>query len=195
MVVVRTLGCIVPLFLLLLLAAPQQARASEQVYNLVNDGVRAQSEGNMQQALDIYTRIIDSGELLDDPKILAYLHNNRAVIMMQRDEPRRALLDLDRALELHPDPSTYYNRALILADYGDKEKALSDLDKALEMLPTYSNAYERRGRLLLEMGRPAQGRADLDKAKQNRHKISFLSKGEIVPFEVAPLRPGSMRVD
>ncbi len=175
-------------------AGEVSAKSQPNVYNQVNDAVRAHSEGNLRLAEDLYTRIINSGKLNDDPKILAYLHNNRAVIMMQREEPGRAIMDLDRALELYPEPSAFYNRALLLADSGDKEKALADLNKAIELQPNYGNALERRGRLLLEMGRRAEARDDLEKAKKSRFKIAFLGQGDLMPFE-APAPASGMRVD
>lgn len=164
------------LLALALLAAP--AWGAENVYNQVNDAVRAQSDGNLSRAFELYTSIIDSGELRSDPKILAYLHNNRAVIWLQQGSEGMAMEDFQRALELYPDHTTYYNRALILVDRGRPQEALVDLNKAIAMFPEYGNAYELRGQLMMEAGNPVQGRADMEKAAELKLRIHFLGPGE-----------------
>ncbi len=173
-VVVSWLGVLV---LCLLAALP--VRASEvELYNKVNDAVRAQSAGDYFTAFQLYTQLIDSGKLADDPKILAYLHNNRAVIWLQRDNETMAFADFQKAMELAPDPTTYYNRALIYADRGRKAEALADLEQAIRLFPRYAKAFELRGHLMLETGNTAQGRKDLAKARELKMKIAFLGPGE-----------------
>jgi len=160
----------------LLLAAP--ALAAQNVYDMVNDAVKAQSEGDLHRAFELYTQIIESGKLQSDPKILSYLHNNRAVIWLQRGSEGMALEDFQHSIELYPDHTAYYNRALILADRGRTQEALVDLSKAIKMFPKYAKAYELRGHLLLEQGQAAQARADLKKARELKLNIRFLGPGE-----------------
>lgn len=175
----------------LLMAVP--AMAAQNVYDLVNEAVKAQSEGNTSHAFELYSKIMDSGELQSDPKILAYLYNNRAVIWLQRGNEGMALQDFERSLELYPDQTAYYNRALILADRGRKQEALEDLDKAIAMFPRYANAYELRGHLRLEQGDASQGRADLRKARELQLKIRFLGPGEFTagPQEMQSAQDGA----
>ncbi len=162
---------------LLALLLPLPATAGN-VYDMVNDAVRAQSDGDMLRAYQLYGQIIDSGKLRDDPKILAHLYNNRAVIFLQQGNEAMALSDVRQAVELYPDHTSYYNLALLLSERGHVKEALENLDKAIELHPDYSNAYELRGHLLIETGKAGQGRKDLAMARKLKLKITFLGPGE-----------------
>ncbi len=170
------------LFMVALLAAlcftAQAAQAAENVYDTVNRAVKAQSDGNAGLAFELYSEIIHSGKLETDPKILAYIYNNRAVLWLQQGSQSMALDDFQNALVLHPDHTTYYNRALIFSQQARPRDALADLDKAIEMFPRYARAYTLRGQLHLELGNRDQAREDLRLADFYKYKISFLKEGQ-----------------
>lgn len=157
------------------LCTPMHAWSAKQnVYDKVNEAVKAQSEGNTGHAFQLYNDIINSGDLNSDPNILAYIYNNRAVIQLSRGNEGMAFADFEKALELRPDPTAYYNRALLLSERGRQQEALADLDKAIELHPKYSKAFEQRGYLRLDMGDSKGGRSDLRMAEALRMKIEFL---------------------
>jgi tetratricopeptide (TPR) repeat protein len=54
---------------------------------------------------------------------------------MRVGEPRRALEDLNKAIELDPEPLTFFERSIVSRYLGDYEGALTDLDRSEKMIP------------------------------------------------------------
>ena len=65
---------------------------------------------------------------------------------------QKAILDLNKAMELDPSESwNYYMRGWIYVEMlNDTDKALDDFNKAVELDPEYAYSHLMRGRLLLE---------------------------------------------
>lgn len=174
----RVMGPLYVVLLAALLVTARDVRAAENVYDTVNRAVKAQSNGNAGLAFELYSEIIHSRKLQSDPKILAYIYNNRAVLWLQQGSQSMALDDFQHALLLHPDHTAYYNRALIYSQQGRPRDALADLDKAIEMFPRYARAYALRGQLHLELGNRSQAREDLRLADLYKYKVRFLKQGQ-----------------
>lgn len=149
------------------------AAAYAGIYDDVNNAVRAHGDGDIMYAFEQYSKIIESGELKSDPKILAYIYNNRAVIWLQQGNDQKAMEDYEEALKLHPEPAAYFNRGLIKAQRGDVQSALKDYDKAIELNPEFWKAHQERGHARLALGDVVGGRSDLAEAARLIMKIEF----------------------
>jgi tetratricopeptide (TPR) repeat protein len=80
-----------------------------------------------------YLKIVD-GWLDDNPNShRAYFDRHFAWIRL--GEPRRALDDMNKVVELSPDPLAYFSRGAVLRHLGEYEKALGDFDRSERMIP------------------------------------------------------------
>ena len=80
-------------------------------------------------------------------------------------EFRRAIEDLDRAIELDPDNALAYDRrGLAYSRLGDHGRAIQDFDRAVKLDPSVAVYYYNRGNALTSMGFADEALGDLDVA-------------------------------
>ena len=60
---------------------------------------------------------------------------DRHFAWMRLGEPRRALADMDKSLELNPDPLAYYSRAEVYKHLGEYQRALDDFGRSEAIIP------------------------------------------------------------
>ncbi len=142
-------------------------------------GQELEAQGQLDQALERYTKAIDANPMLDAAYFqrgkIYYNQNNFdlalsdleqtaslnslnaeasylcAIILLDQDKPDQALAHLDRSLVLDTqNADAFYRRALINIDRGLKFKAHSDLDQAILLQTQEANAYYQRGLILAE---------------------------------------------
>lgn len=147
--------------LLLLVAAPCVA----DVMDDANDAVRAHENDRLEEAMALYTRAIDSGELPDGDNLLAYLYNNRGILFVRQKQYDRAMADFDQALSHEKDYMIFFNRGRLHLHLGENEKALDDTTQALMRNLDFTRAFHIRGLAKLNMGDIQGGHADLKQAK------------------------------
>lgn len=69
-------------------------------------------------------------------------HNNRAWLIGQ-DDPKAALADASRAIELCPTcPQAFHTRGVIYSKLGDKNNASADFTRAVELDPKFEMSSE-----------------------------------------------------
>ncbi len=103
-------------------------------------GVSEYEKGNYQEAIENYTRAIETHS--ND----AFLYNNRGLAYYGLKEYKKAISDYSKAIELRPDYAVAYcNRALAYFKIRSFDKAISDYTKAIELDPDYADAYYNRG--------------------------------------------------
>jgi tetratricopeptide (TPR) repeat protein len=156
-------------FLALAAAQPCWADAMDDA----NDGVKAQESGDLERALSLYTRVIDSGEFEIGDNVLAWVLHNRGIIYMQRNELDRAIQDYNKGVEVHPDPMLYFNRGRAMSAKGDDAAAIEDYTRCLEMHPDFLRAYQMRGLAYMNKGEVAKAKADLAKAKIYNSNLKY----------------------
>ena len=130
-----------------------------------NDAVRAHEDGRLGEAMALYTRAIDSGEIPDRDNLLAYLYNNRGILFVRHKQYDRAMADFDQALRHEPDYMIFFNRARLHLHLGENQKALEDTTQALMRNLDFTRAFHIRGLAKLNLGDIEGGHADLKKAK------------------------------
>jgi tetratricopeptide (TPR) repeat protein len=64
-----------------------------------------------------------------------HAYYDRHFAWMRLGEPRRALEDMNKVVELNPDPFSYFSRAEVFRHLGEYEKALDDFDRSERMMP------------------------------------------------------------
>ncbi len=76
-----------------------------------------------------YLRIVN--EWIDENPANSHAYFDRHFAWMQVGEPRRALEDLNKAIELksEPDAMSFWSRGLVYRHLGEYEKALEDFDR------------------------------------------------------------------
>ena len=87
------------------------------------------------------------------------------LIAFQQSDHLRAVLLIDRAIELSPgNAAAYSNVALALLELGRLADARRRLDQAIAIRPDYAEAYYNRGIVLDRMGRPNEALENYDQA-------------------------------
>jgi tetratricopeptide (TPR) repeat protein len=103
-------------------------------------GLEGYEMGNYQDAIDNYTKAIESNP--DD----AFLYNNRGLAYFRVKEYKKSISDYTKAIELKPDYAVAYcNRGLAYFKIRSFDEAISDYTKAIELDPKYADAYYNRG--------------------------------------------------
>lgn len=158
--------------LLPLCAAPAMA----DVMDDANNAVRAQEQGRLDEALQIYTRAIDSGELPEGDNLLSYLYHNRGLIMMSRKQYDKAMEDFNAAISHKKDHLFYFNKGRLLMELEQDEAAIGEFTQCLMRKPDFSRAFHARGLAKLNTGDIEGGLSDL---KQSKERFPFLeTRGE-----------------
>jgi tetratricopeptide (TPR) repeat protein len=80
-----------------------------------------------------YLRIVN--EWIDQDPKNSHNYFSRHFAWMQIGEPRRALDDLDKVIEVDPTPISLFSRGEVYRHIGEYEKALADFQRGEEMDP------------------------------------------------------------
>lgn len=127
------------------------------------DAIYALQQRELVQAVNLFTRCIETGQLGTSNLIVA--HNDRGNAHGRLGNYDAALHDFNRVIELAPDdPDAWYNRGLTLRRLGRTGEALNDYDRVLELDPGYTKAYINRGSLFGEIGQLKAAVADFTRA-------------------------------
>jgi len=129
------------------MCVPKTHEDSMSADEYFNRGVSKFEQGDMQGAIEDYTRAIEI-----DPKYTsAYL--NRAHAKFKSDDLMGSIEDLITFIELDPNNETAYNnRGFIRQILGDLEGAVEDYNKAIKINPNFGDAYFNRSTALKFMG-------------------------------------------
>jgi tetratricopeptide (TPR) repeat protein len=93
------------------------------------------------------------------------IHCSRGVAYAQLGDPRQAISDYDRAIEINPEyADAYNNRGVAYGELGDHRQEISDYDMAIKIDPELALAYINRGVAYRELGNQRQAILDFDKA-------------------------------
>jgi tetratricopeptide (TPR) repeat protein len=124
------------------------------------------------------------GSIRDYDKILIYKPNsteaysNRGLCYCMLRNYTAALSDMNKALELTPDPMSYKLRAAIKYYMKDFTGAIADLDTAITMKHDYADAYNARGEAENEIGKCQEAIQDFNKALELDPQLWLVYEGK-----------------
>lgn len=136
---------------------PQPVAASSTEAALrVRQAVSALRADRPEEAIRLYDAALAAEGLPSDQRAL--LHVDRGVVRARLGQPRAAIEDFNRAIQLVPEGATAYNnRGTVLLEVGAVQEAVRDFDRALLLAPNYAAAFANRAAAHVRLGnyRPA----------------------------------------
>ena len=127
------------------------------------EGAAQLLHGNAGQAIADYTEALKDTGLANDRR--ATILNDRAVAYARLGQPKLAIEDFNRAVQLFAEyPAAYNNRGNLLLALGQYAEALKDFDRAVLLAPGYAAAYSNRANARIKLGQPADAIRDFTKA-------------------------------
>jgi tetratricopeptide (TPR) repeat protein len=129
--------------------AAANLQAADELTGLVKarQAAIAQSKGELDEAVRLYTEALQDRQLTNDRKgvILA----DRGVVQARLGRPKSAIVDFNQAVELFPEyAAAYNNRGSVLLGLGLIKEAIKDFDRAVVLAPGYVAAYNNRAAAL-----------------------------------------------
>src|SRR5215213_1789493 len=192
-----------------------QTRTPEAAVNQFNKATKKIEAGDLDGAIEDYTRAINLSSHLEGFKssnsslansfnddsseivrvinpFTANAYNNRGLVRYKKNDFSGAIEDFNEALRIRPGlPSAYLNRAAALRGLGDIEAALNDLDHAILLKKDFYEAFSNRGSIRLDRGDFNGALADLNRSIELNNRIpeSYYQRGythiELKRFDLA----------
>jgi tetratricopeptide (TPR) repeat protein len=132
-----------------------QLKVQEAAANLV--------KGKAHEAVAAYSEALQDESLPNDRR--AAILTDRGVAYVRLDQPKLAIDDFNRAVQLFPEyAAAYNNRGNTLLSLGLVEEAIKDFDRAIILAPAYAAAYNNRAGARFRLGQAAEALADHTKA-------------------------------
>jgi tetratricopeptide (TPR) repeat protein len=143
--------------------------------SLLEQGDTQFNTGNYGDAIETYTKVIESDRLNSSEVIQARLRRARAYVLASvvgspgYDDSARsigsAIADCSRVIQIAPDrPAGYYCRGLAYFYLGNRQEAFTDFNRAIEIAPNDPNAYYERGYAYYLANEPQKAINDLSRA-------------------------------
>lgn len=134
--------------------------------DMLLEAIHAHNAGDLDRAVEIYTRIIDS-----DPKpnniILAVISKHRGMAYFAQNDYDLALKDFEDSVKFQPDNfrSLYYI-GIVNSVKGDNEAAIQYYNKSLEINEFQSHVYYRRALAHFNLGMYTEAASDIANANK-----------------------------
>jgi|LNFM01.1.fsa_nt_gb tetratricopeptide (TPR) repeat protein len=130
---------------------------------LAQESARLQAQGNLEQALALLTEALGDTRLTNDRR--AAIFTDRGALLARLNQPKAAIEDFNRAVQLYPEyPAIYNNRGSTLLTLGLAREAIKDFDRAVVLAPGYVAAYNNRAGARLLLGQHDGAIADFSRA-------------------------------
>jgi tetratricopeptide (TPR) repeat protein len=101
-------------------------------------GFAAAASCNYDEAIRLFTKAIESGEL--SQKYLSVVYNSRGNAWINKGDYDKAIADLTKAIEIDPKyANSYYTRGIAWEKKGNSNRAIVDYSKATEINPKHAN--------------------------------------------------------
>lgn len=144
-------------------AAPSAATTTAVPLSKSEQAAQQLVRGNAAQAIIDTTEALKDTGLANDRR--ASILNDRAVAYVRAGQPKLALEDYNRAVQLFAEyPAAYNNRGNLLVQLGQPVEAIKDFDRAVLLAPGYAAAYSNRANAHLKLTQNADAVRDFTKA-------------------------------
>jgi len=118
-----------------LLNLQREDEAISTIYQGIFESLRASSEGNNSEALDILTDTIENLDVVPVPAELGYVYYNRANLNISQQNWDDALDDMDEAIALQPEMQDYYMaRGFIYSETDNLSLAAPDFFERMTLV-------------------------------------------------------------
>lgn len=129
----------------------------------LGDAAVALTRGSVDQAVVHYSEALKDTSIGNDRR--ATILNDRAVAYGRLSQPRAAMEDFNRAVQLFPEYAPIYNnRGSLLLQLGLPKEAIKDFDRAILLAPGYAAAYNNRAGTYAKLGQHTEAIRDYTKA-------------------------------
>ncbi len=185
------------------------AQTPDNVINLFERAIKRSKNGNLDDAIEDYTKVIevssrlvearrgktrswnesssfnsspeDYGITVVDP-LTARAYTNRGILLFKKGDLDDALADLDAAIRINPGlAGAYVARGAVRRAKSDIKAALADFDRAISIDRNLSQAYDQRANLFLDLGDITAALADIKRSLA----LDPRSDGAIAEFDRA----------
>jgi tetratricopeptide (TPR) repeat protein len=137
--------------------------AQDQAALRAREAGAAMARGSTDQAIALFTQALGEKNLPSERR--AIMLSDRGVAYSHRNNPKEALEDFNRAIQLYPEyAAVYNNRGNVLLGIGAVREALKDFDRALVLAPGYAAAFTNRASARMKTGQIDPAIADYTKA-------------------------------
>jgi tetratricopeptide (TPR) repeat protein len=127
------------------------------------EGSTALQRGNTDRAVTLFTEALGDTALAADRR--ASVYNDRGVAYSRLNQPRAAIDDFNKSVQIFPEnASVYNNRGTVLLALGLNREALKDFNRAVSLAPGYAAAYSNRANVLANLGETDAAIGDFSRA-------------------------------
>ncbi len=162
--------------LIVLPAAPTRADAQAD-FKAARAAVGA---GNLDEAIRLYTKVIQSKSI--SGRNLALTYFSRARVYDRKRDADRAIADYTRAIRIRPNyADAYTNRGIWYRRKGLHDKAIADYTRALKIKPKDADIYNNRGVAYKNMRQYGKAIADYTRAidLNPKYASSYYNRGRV----------------
>ena len=130
----------------------------------LESGTEAHQEGNLDDAVEYYTEVIQLEPT--DTSILSVAYYSRGVAYGEKGEIDLAIENYNNTLKLDPNSAdAYNNRGYAYYEKGDFDRALKDYDQAIQLKSDNVLYYNNRGMASLHLQEWEKAKSDLTIAR------------------------------
>jgi tetratricopeptide (TPR) repeat protein len=145
---------------------PSERRTQKkiQLQNLPSQAQEAVLKKDYDRAIELFTRVIDSGAFTDEPHTMGDLYFGRGGAYHAKGDCAAAVVDYTKATEFVTKGDLFYSLAGCHLILQQDDLALADLDKAIKIDPGAALYRSARCKLLFNKEDFAAAMPDCDKA-------------------------------
>lgn len=156
---------------------------SGTIDEMILAAIHAHNQGNMEEAISIYSRIIHA-EPKPDKIVLAVILKHRGMAYFSMGNNEQALADFNESISLDPKTfRTYYYKGIVYSIQKKYEEAITSFSDSLKLNDFQKHTHLRRAMAYYEIG-------DYEKALEDLNKAVDLGLDE---SEAKPLREKLMK--
>jgi len=126
--------------------------------------IHAHNEGNLDEAVSIYTRIIEAKPVPPEP-VLAVIHKHRGMAYFALNKYEEAIEDFDKSISFDPNAfRTYYYKGIVYSIAQKYQEAVDCFTQSLELNEFQAHTHYRRALSYFEMGEYEKSMSDVNDA-------------------------------